>query len=117
MKVFNKNEWDRYDTFTHYDARTNPFVIISSKVDITNIYNIAKRHHLSMYAAIGYIIAKTANEFDGFKTRKDNDKFIVYDNVIPNFTENIDGENIYFFDVELDDDINKFNEEFIKTRE
>ena len=117
MKVFDKNEWDRYDTFTHYDARTNPFVIISSKVDITNIYNIAKRHHLSMYAAIGYIIAKTANEFDGFKTRKDNDKFIVYDNVIPNFTENIDGENIYFFDVELDADINKFNEEFIKTRE
>ena len=117
MKILNKDTWDRYDTFTHYDACTNPFVIISSKVEITNIYNIAKQHHLSMYASFGYIIAKTANEFDGFKTRKDNDKFVIYDNIIPNFTENIDGKNIYFFDVELNNDINKFNEDFIKTRE
>ena len=117
MKILDKSNWDRYDIFTHYDTYTNPFLIISSKVEITNIYNIAKRHHLSTYAALGYIIAKTANEFDGFKTRKDNDKIIIYDNIIPNFTENIDGKNIYFFDVELDDDINKFNEEFIKTRE
>lgn len=117
MKIFDKENWDRYETFSHYDICTNPFIIISSKVEITNIYNIAKRHQLSMYAALGYIISKTANEFDGFKLRKENDKFVLYDNIIPNFTENINGENIYFFDVEFNEDIKKFNEEFIKTRE
>lgn len=115
MKIL--DNWDRIDIFNHYDACTNPFLIISSKVEITNIYNIAKRHCLSMYAAIGYIIAKTANEFEGFRIRKENDKLVLYDNIIPNFTENIDGKRIYYFDVDFNENIDKFNEEFIKTRE
>ena len=117
MKVFNKDDWNRYDMFCHYNERTNPFIIVSSKIDITNIYNIAKKKNLSMYAAIGYIISKTANEFDGFKTRKEEENFILYDDIVPNFTENINGEKVYFFDVELSDSISKFNEEFIKNRE
>ena len=115
--IIKKDEWNRYETFKHYDSCTNPFIIISSKIDITNIYNYAKRHQLSMYASLGYLISITANEFDGFKLRKENEDFVLYENIIPNFTENINGENVYYFDVKLEDSISKYNEEFIKLRE
>ena len=67
-----------------------------------------------MYASLGYLISITANEFDGFKLRKENEDFVLYENIIPNFTENINGENVYYFDVKLEDSISKYNEEFIK---
>ena len=115
--VIDKSKWNRYETFTHYDSRTNPFLIISTTIDITNIYEYSKRHCLSMYATVGYFISKTANEFEGFKIRKENDEFVLYNNIIPNFTESINGENVYFFDVDFDEDLNKFNEEFNKLRD
>ena len=37
--VIDKENWNRYELFRHYNECTNPFVIISSKIDITNIYN------------------------------------------------------------------------------
>lgn len=115
--VIDKNTWDRYELFKHYDECTNPFLIISSEIDITNIYNYAKEHNISMYSAIGYIITKTVNEFDCFKYRVEDGEIIKYDDVISNYTENIDGSTLYFFDVNFSDDINEYNDDFIKTRE
>ena len=56
-------KWSRYETFKHYDMCTNPFIIVSVNIDITNLYNYAKEKKLSMYSAMGHMITKTARTF------------------------------------------------------
>ena len=70
-----------------------------------------------MYPTIGYMITKTVNEFDAFKYRVEGNDIVKYDDVISNYTENIDGEIIYFFDVDYADNILDYNGIFINTRE
>ena len=36
------NEFKRKELFEHYDKKTNPFLFITTKVDVTNIYNYCK---------------------------------------------------------------------------
>ncbi len=110
-------KWSRYETFKHYDICTNPFVIISVKIDITNLYNYAKEKKLSMYSAMGYMITKTANEFNEFKYRRDGDNIYLFDDLVPNFTENIENKDVYYFDVQYVDDMEEFDREFKKVRE
>ena len=69
--VIDVSEWERYDLFKHYEEETNPFVILTTTIDITNTYNIAKASNSSMYATLGYLITKTVNQIDGFKYRKE----------------------------------------------
>ena len=110
-------KWSRYETFKHYDICSNPFVIVSVNIDITNLYNYARDNDLSMYSALGYMITKTANEFEEFKYRKEDNDIYLFDSLIPNFTENIDGKDLYYFDVEYKSDIKEFDKDFKSIRE
>ena len=110
-------KWSRYETFKHYDMCTNPFIIVSVTIDITNLYNYAKKKELSIFSALGYMITKTANEFEEFRYRKKGNDIYLYDSLMPNFTENIEGKEIYYFDVEYVDDIVIFDRNFKKIRD
>ena len=111
------SKWNRYDLFKHYDSCTNPFVILSVNIDITNLYNYAKSNNLSMYASLGYMITKTADLFDAFKYRREQDNIYIYENLIPSFTENLDGNNLFFFEVPYNNNIKEFNHNFLQLRE
>lgn len=111
-KIINFDKWNRKDLFNHYDICTNPFMIVSTEIDITNVYNYAKEYNLSMYASFGFYILNTINSFDGFKYRKEDDKLVLFDKVNANFTDSIDGKDIFFFSVEANDDLISFNNDY-----
>ena len=52
MKEEIKN-YSRQDLFDYYHERSNPFVIVTTKIDITKIYNYCKLHKYH-YATIAY---------------------------------------------------------------
>ena len=111
------NTWNRYELFKHFDEETNPFLIINTPIDITNIYNHCKQSDDSIYATIGYVINKAVNQVDGFKYRKENNKIIKHEVIHSNYTENIDNETIGFFRVEFDDNYRHYMETFNKERQ
>ena len=64
MKEIKK--YDRINLFNHYQTFDNPFLILTTKIDITNIVNYCKKEG-SFYATMGYLITKTVNNIDVFK--------------------------------------------------
>lgn len=101
-------DFNRKELFNHYNSKDNPFVIVSTKIDITNIYSKCKNY----YASIAYFITLAVNKIDNFKYRYENDEFYIYDVVRPNFTEPFDDMNIGFFTCDLKEDYNSFIDEY-----
>ncbi len=115
-KIIKLDEWKRKELFNHYSSFSNPFMIVSTEINITNLYNYVKKNKLSMYASLGFYILKTINQFDNFKYRKEDNNMILFDKVNANFTDSVNGEEIFFFSVNTNTNLKKFNEEFINTK-
>ena len=111
------NTWDRYELFKHFDERINPFVILSTPIDVTNIYNYCKSTKNSIYATFGYVINKAVNQVEGFKYRKVDGKIIKYDVINTNYTENVNDDIIGFFSVKYDGEYRHYIEEFNNERQ
>ena len=53
-------DFDRQELFDYYNSCTNPFIIITTKIDVTKIVEYCKLHR-KFYATLGYFITKTVN--------------------------------------------------------
>ena len=100
MKEIKK--YDRINLFNHYQTFDNPFLILTTKIDITNIVNYCKKEG-SFYATMGYLITKTVNNIDAFKYRYQNGKIYYYDNLDSNYTNMYADGNIGFYNVDFND--------------
>ena len=109
-------DFKRQNLFEQYDSRTNPFLYITTKIDITNIVTYCKIHK-NYYATIGYFINITANEMDCFKYRKENGKIYKYDYLRIDFTQMKDENSIGFFGCNTNLGYKKFINEFEKNQE
>lgn len=104
-------DFKRKKLFDIYHERTNPFLIVTTKVDVTNIINYCKKHK-NYYAAIAYFISLAANEIDAFKYRNEQDKIYKYDDLRINFTQMFNDNEIGFFSCETKENFKTFIEEF-----
>jgi len=106
----------RKELFEYFDSKTNPFIILTTKIDVTNVVKYCKIHK-NYYATIGYLICETVNEIDAFKYRKEDDKIYKYDELKINFTQMIDEDEISFFEIDKGKTYKSFIEEFKKEQE
>ena len=98
----------RQKEFDHFNICDNPFIIMTTKIDVTNLVEFC-REHKYFYATMGFIITKTVNENEAFKYRYDENKNIYYcDQVNANFTDLMTEEEIGFFDVPFIDNYDEF---------
>ena len=109
-------DFKRKELFEHYNSADNPFVIVTTKIDITNVINYCKIHK-NTYATLGYLILKTANEIDAFKYRYKNGKIYYCDVIKPNFTDMYEDQSIGYFCFCYEPDYNNFITKFKKARE
>ncbi len=107
--------FERKELFEHYNSNDNPFVIITSQIDVTNIVNYCKEHK-NFYATLGYLVATTANEIDAFKYRYIDGKIYYCDKIISNYTEMLGDNSIGYFNVELKDNFDDYIEEYKKVK-
>ncbi len=105
--------FEREELFNYYDKRNNPFLIITTPIDITKIYLKCKTY----YASIGYFICLAANSIDNFKYRYDNGSFYKCHEIKPSFVDMWDDKNIGFFCVDIKDKYSNFINEYKKNRE
>ena len=116
-QIVNKDSWERYNIFKHYDSETNPFVYVNTPLDVTKLYSFCKESKNSFYATLGYIILDVCNSIDGFRMRKENEDIFIYDKVFANFTENIDDKRIDYFTIRDADSYQDFVESFKRHRQ
>lgn len=106
-----REDFKRKELFDWYGTKTNPFIIVTTKLDITNIYNLGKKYQCC-YGSIGYFLVRALNRVNEFKYQYKEGKIIKYDIVHPNYTQMLDDGTIGFFDVPLTDDYETFIEDF-----
>ena len=107
------NNFDRIDLFNHYNEETNPFLYLTTKIDITNIYNKCKYH----YPSIAFFLHQSIEKIDNFKYRYENGQFYYYDHLKLNFTEKRDDGNIAFFNVDYTNNYKEFMDNYLKIKE
>lgn len=113
-----KNEiinFERLDLFWQYHNRDNPFIIVTTKIDITKIYQKCKNY----YPALAYFITLAVNKIDNFKYRYIKEKFYKYDILNPSFTDIKPNKEIGFFrcDIDLEENYNCFLSRYKATKE
>lgn len=109
------NDFKRKEIFDYYDERSNPFIIMTTKVDITPIFEYCKEHK-NIYATISYFISLVVNEMDCFKYFSENGKIYKYDNLNVGFTDMFDDGEIGFFTCKFNNVYKDFIKDYKETK-
>ncbi len=104
-------DFSRLELFNHYNECDNPFIVFTTKIDVTNIVNYCKVNK-NFYATMGYYITKTANKIDNFKYRYHNDKFYYCPQLISNYTQMFDENSIGYFAVPMKNSLVEYVNDF-----
>lgn len=101
------DKFDRLEIFNHYNSCDNPFLIITTKLDVTDIVDYCKiKNHF--YATMGFLVGKSVMNIDNFRYRVKEGKFYYCENIITNYTDILSNGNIGYFDVPLLADYNDY---------
>lgn len=105
----------RKELFEHYNNCDNPFVIVTTKIDVTNIVNYCKKNK-NFYATLGFLITKTVNQIDNFKYRYHDDKVYYCDEVKSNYTQMYADETIGYFNVSFQNNYKEYINNFLEIQ-
>ncbi len=109
-----KTEITKYNSlelFNYNKNKDKTFIYVTTRIDITNLYNLGKVNK-SCYGTIGYYITLAMNEIDEFKYRYENDKIYLYKEIMPSYTQMLKDNTIGFFACPLDKSYKSFIKEF-----
>lgn len=109
------DSYERENDFREYDQKTNPFIILTTEIDITNIYKLCqnKKHY---YATMGYYLTKAMNRVEEFKYSYKEGVFYKSDMIHPAFTDIREDNRIGFYTCPLKDDLDDFLTSFDETK-
>lgn len=92
----------------------NPMVTFFKTFDVTNLIKVSRKRNLKFNMLLDYCIGRAAVNIKEFYILPVSDKLIQYDTIAVNtIVKNKDGE-VSSCDVLYDDDLNKFNEQYLK---
>ena len=104
-------DFERMELFNHFNDADNPFLYLTTEIDVTNVLNYCKVHK-NFYATMGYILVKVLNMVDAFKYRVQDGKIYFCDRIKSNYTQKIDETKIGFFDLPDIDNYEDYIKEF-----
>lgn len=102
-------DYNRKELFEYFNSKTNPFSFVTTKLDITKVYNYS-RTHKNLYVTLCYIFTRAINKVDAFLYSYESGNFIKYDSLTPSYTEVLDNGNVAFISLDMEDSLNKFIE-------
>ena len=108
--------FSRQALFNHYNSFDNPFMYITTKIEVTNLVNYCKIHR-HFYATLGYLITKTANQIDCFKYRAKDGKIYYCDEVFSNYTQMYDDHTIGYFSLPSANSYYEYIENFVRIQD
>ena len=114
MRIEVKN-FKRQKLFDTYHKMTNPYIYLTTKIDVTKIINYCKKHK-NYYATIGYFILAAANSLDCFKYRLEDDKIYKYDSLKSSSVELLENDDIIYVNCDFNS-YDKYINNYLKEKE
>ena len=71
--------WSRRDLFEFFIGYTNPYFNVCTRVDVTNLVELARKKSIKISLATHYFALRIANEIEPFRYRLKDGKVFVYD--------------------------------------
>ena len=116
MKIINIEDLPRKEQFTHFTG--NVMYGITTKLDITNAYNFAKKKNISVYYCLGHTIYSAMKEIDEFNIRYVDGKLVLGNCDILSFCSLRKNETVMrFIGVKFCKDVVKFCKTATKLNE
>ncbi len=85
MKIIDIKNWKRRVPYENFIKYSNPVFSLSTRLDVTQLYNLCKRRNTSFFTDFLYIVMKSINETEEFRLRICRGKVVLYDKVKPSF--------------------------------
>lgn len=79
--------WERKQHFEYYSKISTPHYCVAFNIDITNLLQYTRRHHISFYYSLIYLCTQSLNKIDEFLLEIEDDKVFKIDARIPCFTD------------------------------
>ncbi len=83
MKRIDKAAWPRTELFDFFSAVSHPFYSVTFRVDVTNLHAYVRKHHLSFYYALGWLVTKAVNSVEISAMSSGTAKSICWTSVSP----------------------------------
>ncbi len=97
MKEIDLNNWDLAEQYKWFSTYSTPFYGITTKLDVTNVYNFAKRNNISFYFCFGHLVNTAVRQIEEFNIRDVNGKLMVDNHKLVSFTCKNSNERKYRF--------------------
>ena len=111
MKKLELESWERREQFEFFSRISQPFYSVSFRVDVTKVYDFAKKNAVSFYYAMTYLVTKALNSAPELRICVRDGELFVLDERIPSFTDMKKGsEAFYIVTLPAGDDILDFCE-------
>ncbi len=103
------DSWPRKATYEFFREYDDPFFNFAANIDVTRLYDFAKRHNLSVSHALLFNVMTAANEIREFRIRLFNGRLIEFDRVHATQTILNDDETFSFAYFEMQPDVFEFD--------
>lgn len=112
---FDIGTWDRKQHFEYYSKIATPHYCVAFNVDITNLLQFTREHHISFYYSMIYLCTQSINRIDEFRLEIKDNKVFKVDRRVPCFSDLKKGSaNFHMVSLPCEGDIITFSK---KARE
>lgn len=109
MQKISMDQWDRAPIYRHFSRMSNPFYTVSFPVEVSPLRDYCKKHGLSFYLCLTWLITKAMNQIENFRyTIRDGEVWLL-DGRRPSFTDLRPGEELFrIVTVDMEEDLISF---------
>lgn len=86
-KVIDYESWPRREMFEFFASANQPFYNLAYRLDVTNVYNFAKKNSVSFYLTLTYLVTKAINSVEAFRYARIDGQIVLFDELMPSFTD------------------------------
>ncbi|MBP3437693.1 MAG: hypothetical protein J6K61_07320 [Clostridia bacterium] len=86
MKVIDIETWDRKTPYQNFVRYTDPIFSLSSRLDVTDLYNFVKKEGHSFFTDFLFLVATCLNRVEDFRLRiNEEGQVVLFDHIHPNY--------------------------------
>lgn len=86
-KQIDLSTWKRKEIFDFFSHASNPYYMVTFRIDVAPLYAYVKKHHLSFYYSLVYLCTQAINDVEAFRYTIRGEQVFYLDPRIPSFTD------------------------------
>ena len=118
MKRFDKDTWERKEIFEFFSGLSDPFYMVSFRLDVTDLYDCTKEKGLSFYMGMIWACDEAINDLQAFRLYIKDGEIFEYERRDPSFTYLKEGREAFqIVTIKHIDDIDEFCKKALEKAE